>query len=244
VRNSDAGGRSSCCAAHPNTGFIMCLSDVRRAGGRVNCRVGAGRPRVRQFETRTHLMSTLMRNWMPRNNLLQRACRIGVPMLLYGAASIASAQWAWRDEHGRTVYSDQPRRPISGRPTCCSSRRRRRSPPNRRMRRAASPNKRAAQPPPNSTASAAPRPPTTAEREQEFRKRIKEHADAEKKVADGQAQAAQKADDCQRARGYIKSLEDGVRCAHQTRTAARAADELSGRPKLSARARSSKTRCN
>ena len=42
----------------------------------------------------------------------------------------------------------------------------------------------------------------------------KKHADAEKKVADGQAQAAQKADDCQRARGYIKSLEDGVRLVH------------------------------
>jgi len=86
-----------------------------------------------------------------------------------------------------------------------------------------------AQPPESTDATAQPRPiarrlsrrlipplgrtapPTTAEREQEFRKRIKEHADAEKKVADGQAQAAQKADDCQRARGYIKSLEDGVR---------------------------------
>jgi type IV secretory pathway VirB10-like protein len=157
-------------------------------------------------------MSTPMQNWMPRKNLLQRACRIGVPMLLYGAASIASAQWAWRDEHGRTVYSDQPppanirAADLLQQPSSPAQ-----PPESTDATAQPSPNSAPAQPPPNSTASAAPRPPTTAEREQEFRKRMKEHADAEKKVADGQAQAAQKADDCQRARGYIKSLEDGVR---------------------------------
>jgi hypothetical protein len=157
-------------------------------------------------------MSTRMQNWMPRNNLLQRACRIGVPMLLYGAASIASAQWAWRDEHGRTVYSDQPP-PANIRAADLLQQPSSPAQPSESTDATAqpSPNAAPAQPPPNSTASAAPHAPTTAEREQEFRKRMKEHADADKKVADGQAQAAQKADDCQRARGYIKSLEDGVR---------------------------------
>ena len=40
---------------------------------------------------------------------------------------------------------------------------------------------------------------------------MKERAEAEKKLADSQAEAARKADDCERARGYMKSLEDGVR---------------------------------
>jgi hypothetical protein len=55
-----------------------------------------------------------------------------------------------------------------------------------------------------------------AEREQEFRKRLKERADAEKKLADAQAQDAQKAQDCERARGYLKTLEDGVRLVRTT----------------------------
>jgi len=29
-------------------------------------------------------------------------------ILFCGVSSIASAQWAWRDDHGRTVYSDEP----------------------------------------------------------------------------------------------------------------------------------------
>lgn len=50
-----------------------------------------------------------------------------------------------------------------------------------------------------------------AERELEFRKRQKERAEAEKKLADAQAEAARKAEDCERARGYMRSLDDGVR---------------------------------
>ena len=50
-----------------------------------------------------------------------------------------------------------------------------------------------------------------AERELEFRKRMKERADAEKKLADSQAEANRKAEDCERARGYMKSLDSGVR---------------------------------
>jgi hypothetical protein len=40
---------------------------------------------------------------------------------------------------------------------------------------------------------------------------MKERAEADKKVADAQAEATRKADDCERARGYLKSLDDGVR---------------------------------
>jgi hypothetical protein len=50
-----------------------------------------------------------------------------------------------------------------------------------------------------------------AERELEFRKRMKERAEAEKKLADAEAEAARKAEDCQRARGYMRSLDEGAR---------------------------------
>jgi hypothetical protein len=43
---------------------------------------------------------------------------------------------------------------------------------------------------------------------------MKDRADSEKKVADAQAEAARKADDCERARAYLKSIESGVRLIH------------------------------
>ncbi|HVG03374.1 MAG TPA: DUF4124 domain-containing protein, partial [Burkholderiaceae bacterium] len=54
-------------------------------------------------------------------------------------------------------------------------------------------------------------PKTTAEREMEFRKRQQERADSEKKAAEEQAKNAAKTAECDRARGYMKSLEDGMR---------------------------------
>jgi len=145
-----------------------------------------------------------MRNWMLRVAL--RASRIGLPALLLCAAlSTASAQWAWRDENGRPVYSDQPppasvkAADILQQPTA--------APQNQTESPDAAPQGQSAAPAP----AAAPKAPTMAEREQEFRKRMKERAEAEKKLADAQAQATQKASDCERARGYAKSLDDGVR---------------------------------
>ena len=139
---------------------------------------------------------------------------LGVLAVLCSAASLGSAQWAWRDEHGRTVYSDQPppaavrardvlRQPAPPTPNESSDSSNTDAPSASNPATAPSPSNRAA--------PAAPRPPTMAERELEFRKRMKERAEAEKKVADTQAEATRKADDCERARGYLKSLDDGVR---------------------------------
>jgi hypothetical protein len=155
-------------------------------------------------------MSTAMQNWMVW--IAPRARRLGLLALLLSAG--ASAQWAWRDENGRPVYSDQPppssvkaadvlRQPA---PLQASQAPDSSEPGMQRPSNGAPP-----QPAPNPGASTAPRPPTIAEREQDFRKRMKERADAEKKLADAQTQAAEKAQDCERARGYMKSLEDGVR---------------------------------
>ena len=64
---------------------------------------------------------------------------------------------------------------------------------------------------PSAKAAAANAPKTYAERDAEFRKRQQERADAERKAQEEQQKAAQKAADCQRSRGYLKALEDGVR---------------------------------
>ena len=153
-----------------------------------------------------------MRSRMLR--IVPRVRHLGVLLLFCGAASLASAQWSWRDEHGRTVYSDQPppasvratdvlRQPASPPPTQPSDSN------NAGAQPASNPAPPA--PAPNAGTPAATRPPTTAERELEFRKRLKERAESEKKVADAQAEASRKSDDCERARGYLKSLDDGVR---------------------------------
>jgi hypothetical protein len=173
-----------------------------------------------------------------------RALRAGTLVLLLGIASAAPAQWAWRDEHGTTVYSDEPpplnvkatdilRRPLPP-PPPDSSEAQAQSPSN-----AATPQAAAPAPPP------AARAPTMAEREQEFRKRQKERADSEKKVADAQAEAAQKAEDCERARGYMKSLDDGVRLVRTNPDGSREPIDETQREAEAQRAREIiQTRCN
>jgi type IV secretory pathway VirB10-like protein len=175
-----------------------------------------------------------------------RALRAGTLVLLLGIASAASAQWAWRDEHGTTVYSDEPpplnvkatdilRRPLPP-PPSDSSDAQAQSPSNAAPPQAAVPS-----PPP----APAVRPPTMAEREQEFRKRQKERADSEKKLAEAQAEAAQKAEDCERARGYMKSLDDGVRLVRTNPDGSREAIDESQREAEAQRAREIiQTRCN
>jgi hypothetical protein len=151
--------------------------------------------------------------------------RIGVLLVLFSATSIASAQWAWRDEHGRTVFSDQPppattrssdvlRQPemAPANPSADSTGAEAQAP--------ASPVSSA--PPARAAAPEAPHQPTMAEREVEFRKRMKDRADADKKVADAQAEAGRKTDDCERAQGYLKSIESGVRLVHTNPDGSRA----------------------
>ena len=47
----------------------------------------------------------------------------------------------------------------------------------------------------------------------EFRKRQQERAESDKKAAEEQTKNATKTAECERARGYLKSLEDGIRIA-------------------------------
>ena len=133
-----------------------------------------------------------------------------IVVLLALAAAAAQAQWAWKDDNGRMVYSDQPppagikqsaitRQPTAMTPVAPS---------------AAAPSEAA----PQQQASAAPnaaadpnKPKSLADQELDFKKRQQARQDAEKKAADDQAKASAQAADCSRAKGYIQSLENGVR---------------------------------
>lgn len=139
---------------------------------------------------------------------LYRRLRLTLTLAALAAAIAlpAQAQWAWRDANGRTVYSDQPPPPSVKKEQILRT-------PGRSIISTVQP---AAAPSPapvaaDKTAPAAPK--TLAERDQEFRKRQQERADAEKKQADEQANAQRHQQDCNRLRGYLRQLEDGVRIA-------------------------------
>lgn len=117
-----------------------------------------------------------------------------------------AAQWVWKDGNGRTVYSDrspppdvkpsqilrQPSTPVLG-----------------TVAPAAGPTDAAKVPAEKAQPTTGPK--SIAEREMEFRKRQQERADGEKKAQEEQQKAAAKSAECERARGYLKGLEDGQR---------------------------------
>lgn len=108
----------------------------------------------------------------------------------------AYAQWSWRDGSGRVVYSDQPP-PPGIKPD--------------QILREGKPGSPLSTPGPSSTTESKSGPKTIAEREMEFRKRQQERGDGEKKQQEEQARSAQRAQECERMRGYLRALDDGIR---------------------------------
>jgi hypothetical protein len=121
-----------------------------------------------------------------------------------GYALPAAAQWAWRDESGRTVYSDRPP------PASVKSEQILRQPSAQSFGSSGGA-------PADSKADGKDAqksgPKTLAEREMDFRKRQQEQAEAEKKQAEEQSRNDQRRQECERLRGYLKALEDGQRIA-------------------------------
>jgi hypothetical protein len=139
---------------------------------------------------------------------LPRATTAGLLALLLAAAvSPAAAQWAWKDENGRVVYSDRPP-PATVRT-------------DQIVRQGGSiggaPSQGGAAPAAGDSRAEGKDtksgPKTYAEREMEYRKRQQERADADKKSSEESAQSSRKSADCERARGYLRALEDGQRVA-------------------------------
>jgi hypothetical protein len=127
-------------------------------------------------------------------------------LVVAGYALPACAQWAWRDETGRTVYSDRPPPPtikadqILRQPSTQTFGTVNANPPGQDGKG-------------DGKDAAKSLPKTLAEREMEFRKRMQENAEAEKKQSEEQARGAQKAAECERMRGYLRALDEGQRIA-------------------------------
>ena len=147
---------------------------------------------------------------MSESNLSPRVLRLALLALAATAlAGPAAAQWAWKDDNGRVVYSDRP--PPSG----VKSDRIVRQPSNAQtvLPPAQAGADAGTKPAGDTKAAASNAPKTMAEQEMEFRKRQLERADAEKKASEEQAKAAAKATECERAKGYLKAVEEGQRIA-------------------------------
>lgn len=115
------------------------------------------------------------------------------------ALPTAQAQWKWRDQNGRITASDRPppldipEKDILGRPAPTEV---------RRSATAAS----------TAASSAAPTP-GPLEREIEARRRATEQEASSKNKAEEERLAAQRAENCRRARGHMAGLESGQRIA-------------------------------
>jgi hypothetical protein len=154
--------------------------------------------------------------------MTDRMIRSAAAALLLGYAVSAGAQWAWRDDGGRLVFSDRPppasvkpsqivRQPATAAPSPSSA-------PVYVIEEKPAPAKaeakaeaKAATKKADAPAPAAPK--TLAERDMDFRKRTQERAEADKKASEEQARRQQIAQDCERSRGYLRALEDGRRVA-------------------------------
>ncbi|MBT9611541.1 DUF4124 domain-containing protein [Aquabacterium sp.] len=134
------------------------------------------------------------------------ACAGLLVLALAASPAQAGMQWKWRDANGATQYSDRP--PPPGTPD--SAILARPSPSSRQVRVVESvPSASAA-----ATGNAAvPAAPKTADPELEARRKKSEEERIARQKADEEKQAKVRADNCERARGYERSLKDGMRIA-------------------------------
>lgn len=90
---------------------------------------------------------------------------------------------------------------------------------------------------PSSSGAGSPQQKSIAEREAEFKKRQMEGAEAQKKAEAKTAELAQNRENCERARIYLKSLQEGQRIAQiDPKTGERVFVEDAARPAEIARA--------
>ena len=139
----------------------------------------------------------------------RRSAALALAIVAGVYVSSAAAQWAWKEDSGRVVYSDRPP-PPSIRSSQILRQPMGAVPEPAQPVAAANPGEKPAAASAQ-TASTPSAPKSIAERDMEFRKRQQERADAERKAQEEQQKSAAKAADCERTRGYLRSLEDGVR---------------------------------
>lgn len=127
------------------------------------------------------------------------AAALSLAALLTAFTGPAAAQWKWRTPDGRVQYSDRPPPPGVAEKDILQQ-------PRGAARPATTPSP-AASPAATSPAAAASDPELEARRRKE-----KEQQDAQRKAEEDKL-AKQRAENCQRAQGYLRSLNDGVRIA-------------------------------
>ncbi|SNS77487.1 protein of unknown function [Noviherbaspirillum humi] len=147
-------------------------------------------------------------------NLLQKIALSGTALLALSASLSASAQYAWTDERGVRQYSDRPP------PPDVSASRIHKAPGGAKQHETRTgvetASADAVKPGTDAAAEGADKkkqPQTIAERNAEFQKRRIEAAEQEKKRSEQEADAASRARNCERIRGYQKTLEAGGRVA-------------------------------
>lgn len=133
---------------------------------------------------------------MSRLTLLALSALLGATL-----AMPAVAQWKWKDTRGQIQYSDTP--PPAGTADKDILQR-----PGAAMRQVATPT---AAPAPALVASAAT--PKTTDPELEAKRKKLEQEEAAKKKADEEKLAQARAENCKRAKGYLRTLDDGIRIA-------------------------------
>ncbi len=132
---------------------------------------------------------------------MPRLSVIAVSILLGATLSLpAAAQWKWRDKGGQIKYSDLPPPPGVAEQDILQR-------PHSTQRRLA----------PSAPASAASglalTPAKAVEPELEAKRRKAEQDQAAKTKAEEEKIAAARAENCMRAKGHLRSLEDGLRIA-------------------------------
>jgi hypothetical protein len=146
-------------------------------------------------------------------------------LVVLAAALPAHAQWAWRDANGRITASDRPPpREVADKDIISRPR------SDKRLAQNAAPSASASAATPGASASGVAAPaaaasaaPTPLEREVQARKTKAEQEQASKKAAEDAKLASARADNCQRAKSQMATLDSGVRI---TRTNAKGEREI------------------
>jgi len=129
---------------------------------------------------------------MPRLSVVVLSALLGAVIALP-----AAAQWKWRDKGGQIQYSDLPPPPgISDQDI---------------LQRPGTAQRRAAVAPPVAASAASAPAAKMIEPELEAKRRKAEQEQAAKTKAEEDKVAAQRADNCARAKAYLRQLDDGLR---------------------------------
>ncbi len=159
---------------------------------------------------------------LPCSSLLGSPTRLMLAASLAGVALVGTAQagsqWKWKDANGAVQYSDRP--PPAGTPehNVLSRPLGARAPVVRQVTDAAS-----------GASAAAPAASASVDPELEAKRKKAEDEKQAKKKTEDDKQAAQRADNCQRARGYQRSLQDGIRITRSSATGEREVLDDKGR---------------